>query len=47
MRRQCLDHLLILNQAHVRRVLSVYLAHHNQARSHQSVEQRTPLPTME
>ena len=47
MRRQGLGHLLIFNLAHLRRVLSVYVAHHNQARSHQSVEQRMPLPPTE
>ena len=43
-RRECLEHLLLVNEAHVRRVLSVYVAHYSQARPHQGVEQRTPLP---
>ena len=43
-RRECLDHLLIVNEAHLRRVLTVYVAHYNQARPHQGLEQRTPLP---
>ncbi len=47
MRAECLDHLLIVNEAHLRRVLSAYVAHYNQARPHQGLEQRTPLPPSE
>ena len=46
-RRECLDHLLIVNEAHLRRVLTAYVAHYNQARPHQGLEQRTPLPPTE
>jgi putative transposase len=46
-RRECLDHLLLVSEAHVRRVLGVYVAHYNQARPHQGLEQRTPLPPTE
>ena len=46
-RRECLDHLLLVNEAHLRRVLTVYVAHYNQARPHQGLEQRTPLPVTE
>ena len=46
-RRECLDHLLIVNEAHLRHVLRTYVAHYNQARPHQGLEQRTPLPPTE
>ena len=46
-RRECLDHLLIVNEAHLRRVLRAYVVHYNQARPHQGLEQRTPLPPTE
>ena len=46
-RRECLDHLLVVSEAHLRRVLAAYVAHDNQARPHQSLEQRTPLPATE
>jgi putative transposase len=46
-RRECLDHLLLVNEAHVRSVLAAYVAHYNQARPHQGLEQRTPLPPTE
>jgi putative transposase len=43
-RRECLDHLLIVPEAHLRQVLSTYVAHYNQARPHQGLDQRTPVP---
>jgi putative transposase len=42
-RTECLDHLLILNEAHLWRVLSTYVAHYNQAGPHQGLDQRTPV----
>ena len=41
-RRECLDHLLILSEAHLRRVLKEYLAYFNHARPHQGLQQRIP-----
>jgi putative transposase len=46
-RREYLDHLLILSEAHLRRVLSDYVAPYNQARPRQGLEQRTPIPLAE
>ena len=43
MRRECLDHLLIVSEGHLRRVLSAYVAHYNRARPHQGIGQRTPV----
>ena len=43
-RAECLDHLLIVNEAHLRRVLAAYVTHDNQARPHQGLQQRTPVP---
>ncbi len=43
-RQESLDHLLIVGEAHLRRVLSAYVAHYNLARPHQGLEQRTPIP---
>jgi putative transposase len=42
-RAECLDHLLIANEAHLRRVLTDYSAFFNQARPHQGLDQRIPL----
>ena len=43
LRRECLDHLLIHGERHLRRVLAEYARHYNDHRPHQSREQRPPL----
>ena len=43
-REECLDHLLIVNETHLRHVLATYVTHYNQARPHQGLEQQTPVP---
>ena len=43
-RAECLDHLLIVNEAHLRQVLASYATHYNQARPHQGLGQQTPIP---
>jgi putative transposase len=43
LRRECLDHLLIQGERHLRRVLAEYAPHYNEYRPHQSREQRPPL----
>ena len=43
-RRECLDHFLILNEAHLRRLLRGYLAYYNTVRPHQALEQNAPRP---
>ncbi len=42
-RGECLDHLLIVNEAHLRHVLTDYAAYFNRARPHQGLDQRIPL----
>ena len=41
-RRECLDHLLILGEAHLRRALRAYVAYFNGARPHQGIDQQVP-----
>ena len=41
-REECLDKLIILNEQHLRRVLSEYVAHYNARRPHQSLAQDSP-----
>ena len=41
-RRECLDHLLILGAAHLRRVLHAYVGYCNRARPHQGLGQAIP-----
>jgi putative transposase len=43
LRRECLDHLLIYGEQHLRRILAEYSRHYNGHRPHQSREQRPPL----
>lgn len=43
-RRECLDHLLILTEAQLRRVLRQYAAHFNRGRPHQGLGQRLLCP---
>ena len=43
-RRECVDHLLVLGEGHLRRVLREYVAYFNQARPHQGRDQRVPMP---
>ncbi len=41
-RRECLDHMLILGESHLYRVIREYVEYFNQARPHQGIEQRIP-----
>ena len=43
-RRECLDHLLILHEKQLFRVLQAYTAYFNQARPHQGIQQQLPDP---
>jgi putative transposase len=43
-REECLDHLLILNDVHLRRVMREYIGYYNEARPHQGIGQQTPIP---
>jgi len=44
-RAECLDHLLILNQAHLQCVLRQYFGYYNHRRPHQGLGQQPPAPT--
>ena len=46
LRRELLDRILIVNQAHLRGVLDEYLIHYNGHRPHRSLGQRPPNPTI-
>jgi transposase InsO family protein len=42
-REECLDHILILNESHLCRVLKEYLEYYNHARPHQGIDQGFPV----
>jgi Integrase core domain len=42
-RRECLDHVVILGEAHLRRVLAAYADYYNELRTHRSLTKDTPL----
>lgn len=41
-RRECLDHILVVSEAHLRRMLTEYVAYFNHARPHQGIDQGIP-----
>jgi hypothetical protein len=41
-RRECLDHIIVLGEAHLRRVLKNHAAYYNQARTHLSLDKHAP-----
>ena len=45
-RRECLDHVIVLNERHLRRVLSSYFQYHHDARTHLSLNKDCPRPRL-
>ena len=43
LRRECLDHVLIFGERHLRSILAEYVRHHNGHRPHQAHRQEPPL----
>jgi transposase InsO family protein len=43
LRRECLDQVLIFNEAHLRKILSAYATYYNQARTHMALQKDAPL----
>ena len=43
LRRECLDQMLILGEAHLRRILTLYASYYNKSRTHLSLHKDTPL----
>ena len=41
-RRACLDHVIIINEAHLRRVLTTYIRYYHRSRTHLGLEKDTP-----
>ncbi len=45
LRRECLDHLIILSEHHLREQTKAYVAYFNYARPHQGIHQQIPRPS--
>jgi putative transposase len=43
-RRECLDHFLILHEKQLYHLLKAYVVYYNQARPHQGLQQQIPVP---
>jgi len=43
-RRECLDHVIVINERHLRRLLRSYLSYYNASRPHQSLPNHSPHP---
>ena len=43
-RRECLDHVIVLSQRHLRQVLKEYLSYYHESRTHLGLEKDTPEP---
>ena len=43
LRRECLDHLIILSEDHLRRAVIEYVRYHNECRPHQGLGQAIPV----
>jgi transposase InsO family protein len=47
LRRECLDHMLVLNQKQLNVITRDYVDYHNRNRPHQGLTQRSPIPPAE
>ena len=43
-RRECLNHMIVLNEIHLRRILTLYFAYYHDVRPHLSLNRNSPTP---
>src|ERR1700682_2231601 len=43
-RRECLDHVIVLGERHLRRLLTAYVTYYHGARTHLALEKDAPTP---
>ena len=43
-RRECLDHMIVINEAHLRRILASYFKYYHESRPHLSLDRNAPDP---
>ncbi len=44
LRRECLDHVIVLNERHLRRILRSYFEYYHESRCHLSLDRNAPVP---
>jgi putative transposase len=42
-RRECLNHVIIMNERHLRRILTAFVDYYNRSRTHYSLDQDCPI----
>jgi hypothetical protein len=42
-RRECLDHVIVFGERHLRRIVSLYASYYNEARTHLSLGKDAPI----
>ena len=43
-RRECLDHVIVFNEAHLIRILTAYFGYYHHSRTHLSLDRNAPIP---
>src|SRR5262249_22126169 len=43
-RRECVDHVIVLGEGHLRQLLAKYSAYYNELRTHRSLDKDAPIP---
>ena len=43
-RRECLNHVIVLDEVHLRRILASYFAYYNESRAHLALDRNAPAP---
>ena len=46
MRRECLDHIIVLNEQHLHAILREFVAYYNEERPHRTLDLEPPVPTI-
>ena len=42
LRRECLDHVIVLNERHLKRLLEAYFSYYHAARTHLALDKQSP-----
>jgi len=43
-RRECLDHVIVLGEAHLKRILAAYFRYYHESRCHLALDRNSPVP---